>query len=213
LIAGDKRAAEFGLAATLLGADAARAMVTGARSDWIGGLFTPSDARAEPWRAVPLIAEAAVTRGVSIRENCAARGLVRRGGMVGVVTEAGEVACDQVILAGGAWSSLFLRSEGVSIPQLSVLASVAATVDLATVFDGNVLDDNFAFRPRQDGGYSIAPGAQHGFFIGPDAFRHFRAFLPMLPKDWRKTGFRLAAPKAYPDAWSTPRPPMALDSA
>ena len=88
-------AGEFGLAATLLDAKAARAMVKGARSDWIGGLFTPSDARAEPWRAVPLIAEVAAARGVIIRENCAVRGLVRRGGaVVGVATEAGEVACD-----------------------------------------------------------------------------------------------------------------------
>lgn len=200
------RAAEIGLASQMLGADQARARVKGAVSDWIGGLFTPTDARAEPWRAVPLIAEAAVQRGVIIREDCAVRGLVRAAGAVsGVVTEAGEVACCQVVLAGGAWSSLFLRREGLSIPQLSVLASVGATEDMPVVFAGNASEDRFAFRPRADGGYSVAPGARHDFFIGPDAFRHFRAFLPTLMKDWRNTRFRLHAPKGFPDAWSTPR--------
>lgn len=201
-----QQAAEFGLSSQLLGRDAARGMVRGAVADWIGGLFTPSDGRAEPWRAVPLIAEAAAGRGVILREHCAVRGLVRTAGAVcGVVTESGEVACDQVVLAGGAWSSLFLGNIGLRIPQLSVLATVAATEDLALVFDGNASEDDFAFRPRADGGYSVAPGARHDFFIGPDAFRHFRVFLPTLMKDWRKTRFRLVAPPGYPDGWTTPR--------
>jgi glycine/D-amino acid oxidase-like deaminating enzyme len=76
---------------------------------------------------------------------------------------------------------------------------------LPQVFAGNVADDRFAFRRRQDGGYSIAPGASHDFFIGPDAFRHLFKYLPVLKKDYRSTVFRPAAPKGYPDGWGTRR--------
>jgi glycine/D-amino acid oxidase-like deaminating enzyme len=177
-----------------------------AATPWLGGLLTPSDARAEPWVAVPLIAEAVAAKRVTIVENCAVRALdVAAGRVAGVITEQGRIACDQVVLAGGAWSSLFARAHGVILPQLSVLASVAATVPLPEVFAGNAADDDFVFRRRTDGGYTIAPGAAHDFFIGPDALRHLALYLPTLRADWRKTRFRPAAPKGFPDAWSTPR--------
>ena len=180
--------------------------IRGASAPWIGGLFTPSDARAEPWSAVPMLADGAVARGAVIVEGCAVRRLDRAGGrVVGVYTEQGRIACDQVVVAGGAWSSLFLRAEGVLIPQLAVLASVAATEAMPEVFAGDAADDRFAFRRRQDGGYTLAPGASHDFFVGPDAFRNVLTYLPVLKKDFRSTNFRPAAPKNFPDAWGTAR--------
>ena len=180
--------------------------IAGLAAPWLGGLFTASDARAEPATAVPLLAAGAVARGAVLVENCALRRLDRAGGRItGVFTEQGRIACDQVVVAGGAWSALFLRAEGISLPQLAVLASVAATESLPQVFAGNVADDRFAFRRRQDGGYTIAPGASHDFFIGPDAFRHLPKYLPVLKKDFKSTTFRAAAPKAFPDAWGTKR--------
>ena len=182
------------------------AMLKGAAAPWKGGLFTTSDARAEPWVAVPALAAAAEDRGVVIREACAVRGLdLAAGKVAGVVTEAGRVACDHVVVAAGAWSRLFLGQHGIRIPQLSVLASVAATEPMPEVFAGNAADDDFAFRRRADGGYSIAPGARHDFFIGRDAFASFGVYLPVLKKDFRSTTFRLLAPKGFPDAWGTPR--------
>ena len=178
----------------------------GAQGSWAGGLITPSDGRAEPWTAVPALARAAVARGAVLIEGCAVRRLDLAGGRVcGVQTEQGPIACDQVLVAGGAWSALFLRAHGLSVPQLSVLASVAATEPMPEVFAGNAADNRFAFRRRQDGGYSLAPGFIHDFFIGPDAFRHLRAYLPTLKKDWRATHFHPAAPRGFPDGWTTPR--------
>ncbi len=182
------------------------AMIPDHRAPWQGGLFTASDARAEPRFAVPLLAGLAVDGGAVLIEDCAVRALDRAGGrIVGVLTEKGRIACDQVVLAGGAWSSLLLAREGVALPQLSVLASVAATAPLPQVFAGNAADDRFAFRRRADGGYTLAPGSAHDFHIGPSAFRHFAAYLPTLRKDWRSTRFRAAAPAGFPDAWGTPR--------
>jgi glycine/D-amino acid oxidase-like deaminating enzyme len=180
--------------------------VKGAAAPWIGGLHTASDARAEPWVAVPALAEAAVRRGAVIVESCAVRTLdLAAGRIAGVVTEQGRIRCDQVVVAGGAWSSLFLAAHGVPIPQLSVLASVAATEPMPEVFAGNAADDNFAFRRRADGGYSIAPGSAHDFFVGPDAFRNIGLYLPVLKKDFGSTRFRPAAPRHFPDAWTTRR--------
>ena len=183
------------------------AMLKGAVAPWKGALYTASDARAEPWTAVPALAARAEEAGVLIREGCAVRALdIAAGRVAGVVTEAGRVACDQVVVAAGAWSRLFLGRHGVKIPQLSVLASVAATEPMPAIFPGNAADDDFAFRRRADGGYSIAPGgSEHDFFIGPDAFRSFFSYLPILRKDFSAAGFRLRAPKGFPDAWSTPR--------
>lgn len=173
---------------------------------WIGALETPSDARAEPWVAVPMLADYAATLGVSIHESCAVRHLTIAAGQIkGVVTEHGAIACDQVVVAGGAWSSLFLRAHGISIPQLTVLSSVGATTALPQVYAGNAADDRIGFRRRMDGGYSLAPGFSHDFLIGPDAFRHFSKYWPQLRKDHRGTSFRLAAPRGFPDAWGTPR--------
>ena len=178
----------------------------GANDLWCGGLITPSDGRAEPWVAVPMLAHGAAARGAVIVENCAVRALDLAGGRVaGVITEAGRIACSHVVLAGGAWSRLFAQAHGVKFPQLSVLASVAATEPMADVFAGNAADSDFAFRRRADGGYTIAPGAEHDFYIGPNAFGSALTYLPTLMKDFRSTHFRALAPRGFPDAWGTKR--------
>ena len=51
-------------------------------------------------------------------------------------TEAGAVRCERVILAGGAWSSLFLRAHGLSLPQLSVISRVSVTGPLPELLPG-----------------------------------------------------------------------------
>ena len=182
------------------------AHLPGAVAPWPGAIFTPSDARAEPWAAVPLLAQAASQRGVCILEGCAVRALdLAAGRVAGVVTELGRIACDQVVVAGGAWSRLFLGAQGVMIPQLSVLASVGATGPMPEIFPGAAADSHFAFRRRADGGYSLAPGAAHDFFVGRDAFASVATYLPVLRKDFRSTRFRAMAPSGFPDAWGTPR--------
>ena len=173
---------------------------------WQGGLFTASDARAEPWSAVPALALAAAGQGVTIVEDCAVRALdLAAGRVAGVVTERGCIACPEVVLAGGAWSSLFARAHGVEIPQLSVLSSVAQTAPMPEILPGAAADDDSAFRRREDGGYTIASGSEHDFFIGPDAFRHALKYRKALKKDFLNTHYRWLAPRDYPDAWNTPR--------
>ncbi len=181
-------------------------LIPGGPEHWIGALHTASDCRAEPWVAVPMIARAVAQAGVAIRENCAVRALDIQGGQViGVITESGRIRADAVVLAAGAWSSLFLRAHGLALPQLSVLSSVGATGPMPSVFEGAAADRDFALRRRADGGYTLAAASSHVMSVGPDALRQPRAFWPLLRQDWRATRLRPAAPRGFPDAWTTPR--------
>ena len=173
---------------------------------WSGGIVTPSDMRGEPWQAVPAVARLAQAGGVAIREDCAVRALdLAAGRVTGIVTEAGTVRAGQVIVAAGAWSSLFLRRHGIGIPQLAVRDTVAQTVPLPEFFAGTAADERLAIRRRRDGGYTLSLAEVETQFIGPDAFRHLRRYLPLLREKWRDMGFRPAAPRGFPDGWGTAR--------
>ena len=181
-------------------------MLKGASRGYAGALHTPSDYRAEPWVAVPRLARAAVRAGAVLIENCAVRGLDIQGGQViGVITELGRIRAGQVLVAGGAWSSLLLRRHGVSIPQVSVKSSVIATEPLQDVHAGGAADDVLAFRRRVDGGYTLAPEGWHDFYLGPDALRSTPKYLKAMMKNPFSRSYLPASPKGYPDAWGTPR--------
>lgn len=195
-----------GVDSRVLGRAETAALIPGATKSWPGAIHTPSDMRAEPWRAVPALARLAAREGAVIVEHCAARRLLIEAGRVaGLVTEQGTVRSAEVVVAGGAWSSLFLRAHGVTIPQLSVRATVAAVEAGAMAYPGGATDDGIAWRPRPDGGYSLAAGGFHELFIGPDAFRALPKFLTQLRSDPFGTRFKPFAPTGYPDGWGTPR--------
>jgi glycine/D-amino acid oxidase-like deaminating enzyme len=167
-----------------------------------GALFTASDARAEPGRAVPALARAAAALGARIHESCAVRTLETSGGRVaGVVTERGPIAARAVVLAGGAWSALFLRHLGLELPQLKVKASVQRTTEGPLITETAVGATRAAFRRRQDGGYTIARSGAVTFDITPAAIRHFRAFLPALREKWGEIKLRVG--RAFVDELTT----------
>ena len=181
-------------------------LIPGMARKYVGALYTASDMRAEPWVAVPALAGIAARAGVSIVENCAVRALdLAAGRVAGVITEQGRIKASEVVLAGGAWSSLFLRKHGVAMPQLSVRSTVAATAPMPMVYPGGATDEKVAFRPRADGGYSLAPGGMVELFVGPDAFRALPKYLAQLRADPFGVKLYPAAPSGFPDAWDTAR--------
>ena len=199
-------AAPNGANSTLLSQGEIAAMYPGLMEVPMGALHTSSDFRAEPWVAVPAMAAIAVREGVQIVEHCAVRCLDVAGGKVaGVVTEKGSVRAPRVVLAGGAWSSLFLRNHGISLPQLSVRSQVAATVPLADIGQAAASCKNLAFRRRADGGYTLAPSGMAELFVGPDAFRALPKFINQLRRDPFGCMIKPFAPKGFPDAWGTKR--------
>jgi glycine/D-amino acid oxidase-like deaminating enzyme len=170
---------------------------------WKGALYTPSDGRAEPAKTVPAIARAVERLGGIVLTQCAVRTVERAAGKVaGVVTEKGAIACQAVVCAAGAWSSLFSRNLGYGFPQLKVRASVLRTEPAPLATETNVGSDGAAFRRRQDSGYTIGRSGSGIFEIVPDAFRYFRSFQPA-----RRTqpGLRLKFNRAFFEELARPR--------
>lgn len=181
-------------------------MNPGAQLQIKGALYTPMDGRAEPQKAAPAIAEAARDRGAHVMTECAVRGIDRKAGRVcGVFTERGYIACDAVVLAGGAWSSLFSRNTGLRLPQLKVKNSVVRTKPLEGGPSAALWSNGFAIRKRQDGGYTIANRHENIVDIVPDSFRYMRDFLPALRHEWRslllRGGMRFLDEARIPGRW------------
>ena len=158
-----------------------------------GGLYTPADGRAEPQKAAPAIAEAARDKGAAILTECAVRGIeISAGKVSGVVTERGPIACNAVVLAGGAWSNLFCERFGLDLPQLKVMNTVLRTKPLEGGPESAVWSKDFAVRKRQDGGYTVASGHENIVDIVPKSFRYALNFLPALKAEWGSLSFRLS---------------------
>ncbi len=170
------------------------ALIKDQGSHWHGALYTPSDGRAEAFTAVPAVARHIQKKGVLIRENCAVRTIDQEAGKVaGVVTEAGKVKAPSVVFAGGAWSTMFLRNLGVRLPQLTVRATVARTEPSDNFFSGNAAGAGIAFRRRQDGGYTIAPGGINEHYLSLDSFRYFFEYQNVLRESARNLKLRFGA--------------------
>ena len=82
------------------------------------------------------IAEGARRLGVSIHQDCAARGLETSAGRVsGVVTEKGTIRTSAVLLAGGVWTSMFCRHHGIDLPLAGVRSTSFFTAPAPEVTD------------------------------------------------------------------------------
>jgi glycine/D-amino acid oxidase-like deaminating enzyme len=184
-------------------AEAAQLM-PGLTGDWKGALYTASDGKAEPQMAAPAIAEAARRHGAAIVTGCAVRGVETQAGHIAAaVTEKGRIACDKVVLAGGAWSRLFCGNLGVRLPQLKVLATVMRTQPLEGGPEISASGGLFGFRKRMDGGYTVSTLGVRTIDLVPDHFRLFFEYLPAVRLHWKKLRFRVG--RRWVEEWRMPR--------
>lgn len=191
----------------ILSSDEVAALLPGAARRWPGAIYSATDGRAEPQKAAPAIAAGARRKGASILTRCAVRGIETGAGRIsGVVTEKGRIACDAVVLAGGAWSRLFCGNLGIDFPQLKVRASVMRTGAIAGAPEANAGGRGFAFRKRLDGGYTIANRGASTAEIVPDSFRLFFQYMPALRAQWNdlrlRLGGRFVEELRMPRRWS-----------
>lgn len=197
-------ARQYQLDSRLLSSREIESVLPGCKRAFAGALFTPSDARAEPQKAVPAMARALRRHGGTVLTRCAVRGIETSAGRVSaVVTERGTIACQRVVLAGGAWSRLFLGNLGIDFPQLKVLGSVLRTQPLEGPPTHAVGGSDFAFRKRADGGYTIAHRGASVAEIVPDSFRLMGDFMPSLVKQRHELRLRLG--RRFLDEARTPR--------
>lgn len=176
----------------------------GAQRSFIGGLHAPEDGRAEPQKAAPAIAEGARKRGARVFTRCAVRGIDFAAGRVaGVVTERGPIACDAIVVAGGAWSTVFLGSAGIRLPQVLVQASAMRTVPFDGPAGPTVYADRFSLRKRLDGGYNIGDPFHTKTELTPDSIRFAGDYIPMLRMSWKR--MRLLFGSRALREWRRPR--------
>lgn len=173
------QARQHGVDSRQIGPDETQSRMAGATTRYKGALFTPSDGRAEPQKAVPAIAAGARRVGAHIVTGCAVRGLERSAGRISaVITEKGRIETTSVVLAGGAWSRLFCKGLGIRLPQLKVRNTVLRTTPVEGGPEGAGATATYAYRKRFDGGYTIADGGANLHPIVPDSLAFFRDFQP-----------------------------------
>jgi glycine/D-amino acid oxidase-like deaminating enzyme len=203
-------AKQYDLDTRMIDAAELATLVRGTSAKWQGALYTASDGRAEPHKATPAIARAAVRSGATVLTSCAVRGLETSSGAVsGVVTEHGTIKTAVVLCAAGAWTSMFCRSLGIAVPQLKVRGTVARTAPTENVLDGNLFDDLLSLRRRQDGGYTVVSGMTLDYPITPSTFRFGRKFLRAFMMDMKSV--QLSIGREFADEWSMPKT-WALDA-
>ena len=177
----------YQLDSRLIGSDELAKLLPGATRKFKGALHTASDGRGEPQKAAPAIANAARRKGARIFTNCAVRGIETSGGKVSAaITEKGRIACDAVLMAGGAWSRLFSKGVGLTLPQVRVRSSVQRTTPVEGGPETAAWMPGVAYRKRLDGGYNIAAARSAVVDIEPDNFRFLFDFLPGLGMEWRE---------------------------
>ncbi|MBM3646108.1 MAG: FAD-binding oxidoreductase [Alphaproteobacteria bacterium] len=190
-----ERAQAFQMRSRPLTAAEAKEMTPGSTGDWIGGIHSPTDGRAEPGLAVPALARAAQARGGSIHQNCAVRGLdLAAGRVAGVLTEKGRVAADRVLLAGGAWSSLFCRRHDLRLPQAGVYATSFATEVAPEVASGGLSMPDVTIRRRLDGAYTVGLSGRGRVALSPQGLIYARDFWPTYKQRRASVTLGVASP-------------------
>lgn len=196
------RAREYQMHSRILSPTEARALTPGSTGQWIGGIHSPTDGRAEPSLAGPAIAEAARKLGATIHQNCAARGLdLAAGKVAGVITERGVIHTQAVLCAGGAWSSLFCRRHGVRLPQAGVRSTSFSTVAAPEVIDGGLSMPDVTIRRRLDGGYTVGLGGRGTVDLSPQGLLYARQFWRTAVK--RRAGISFSIGRSFFDGPET----------
>lgn len=156
------------------------ALAPGAGSKFKAALYQASDGTAEPDYSVSKIAMGAIREGVKIVAPCAARSVEREAGKVaGVHTEKGYIKARYVVMAGGAWSSLFAGNIGVRVPQLAIASSMQRLSRVDGALNGAGYGPDFTWRMQADGGTSVGVGRSTSP-ITKDSFRYLFDFIPAL---------------------------------
>ncbi len=199
-----KTADEYGLDTRIIDGNELKRLARNAAGSWRGAMVTASDGRAEPHKAAPAIARAAGRRGATILTSCAVRGIETQGGRVaGVVTEHGTIKTSTVACAAGAWTSMFCRSLGITVPQLKVRGTVVRTAPADNVLDGSLFDRRIALSRRQDGGYTVAHGTILDHPITPSTFRFGLKYVRALLMEIEN--LQLSIGRDFVEEWTTPK--------
>lgn len=198
-----KMARAYNLDSQMLNAKQANEKVPNTAKNWIGGVHSPTDGRAEPSLAVPILTQAARKIGVRVVQHCAVRGIdTQNKSVCGVYTEKGYIKTSAVVCAAGAWASLFLKPLNHSFPQASVYSTALRTEPMKEITNGNISVPGVTLRRRIDGGYTLGLAGRGRVDITPQGLRYALNFLPTFQE--RRSGLKISLGKTFfhgPQAW------------
>jgi sarcosine oxidase, subunit beta len=156
-----------------------------------GGAFLRTDGTLYPFPAIWGVYEAVRRLGGEVVLGLEARTIHAEGGrMIGVGTDAGEIATTNVVNAAGGWSGEFAARAQLSLPNVASRHEILATEPLKPFLDPMIvrLGDGLYFsqtmRGEIVGGLTLhhPPGTQAGMPTSPEFLRAFaRAMVGLVP--------------------------------
>ncbi|MBN9009966.1 MAG: FAD-binding oxidoreductase, partial [Rhizobiales bacterium] len=105
--------------------------------DLVGATLLPSDGQASPSDIAQSLARGARMNGAKLFEGITVTGFETKDGRVtAVLTDAGRIACDKVVLSAGMWSRQIGALAGVSVPLQPVKHQYVVTERMAGLVPG-----------------------------------------------------------------------------
>lgn len=172
-------------------------LVPGMRvDDLAGGRFCALDGYGDPLDALSGFAAAAVLEGARILEGVGVTSLVREADRVtGVRTRDGELSCDRVLVATGAWTAPLAATADVQVPIWGYARSIMEAGPYPALSRSPMvieLESGFHFRPKgalqrfampnlsADGAIEKGPAGAPDEFAGPGS----RPDVPAALEPW-----------------------------
>ena len=113
-----RQARELGVPAEVLDAAATARLDPGARLNIAGSVYFPRDAHLDPGKLIGALTPRLRAAGVDFLWETEITGWRREGGrLAAALTHHGEIAADEFVLAGGAWSPPMVRGLGLRLPM------------------------------------------------------------------------------------------------
>jgi 4-methylaminobutanoate oxidase (formaldehyde-forming) len=155
--------------------------------DLVGALWIPRDGRTNPIDTARALARGARLAGATIIENVKVTGItVRDGGVAGVVTDRGPIACEAVVNCAGMWGREIGRLAGVTVPLHASEHFYIVTDPIAGVTpEMPVLrdPDGYIYVREEVGGLLVGGFEPVAKPWGTDGYPEDFAFA-LLPEDW-----------------------------
>ncbi|WP_371261507.1 glycine oxidase ThiO [Bacillus sp. MUM 116] len=118
-----------------------------------GGMYLPNDGHVQPEKLTAAFAKAAVQFGTQIRENTEVLSFLFKNGQVkGVKTTNGDIHCEQVVVATGAWAGQLLRESGFDVPLYPVKGECFSIKTETPLINRTIFSDKRCYLvPKRNG--------------------------------------------------------------
>jgi glycine oxidase len=136
-----------------------------------GAILSPREQHVQPPLVVQALARTLAGRGVVVREGAPARSFVTGGDRVRAVRiDAGEVACAEVVIAGGAWSPAIAAELGAEVAVEPIRGQILALAPSPIPFKHTIYGSDGYLVPKPDGRLVVgATEDRAGFDARPTA--------------------------------------------